>query len=70
MNFSKAFETLKSGIKIQRSGWTKDEWIGLRHKNNPKNMEPYLIKTDIDTYAAWVPTITDLFAEDWKELDK
>lgn len=70
MDFSQAFTKLKKGLSLTRKGWNGN---GLFVKaqypdDNSKMGNPYLY---IDATALggtlnpWVPSQTDLFAEDW-----
>ena len=77
-SFSWALMRLKEGAKIQRKGWNgKGMWITVYEQplfapitvkdNNYKIDCPMLfIKTVKGTLNTWVPSISDLFAEDWE----
>lgn len=70
MDFSEAFIKLKKGLKLTRKGWNgKGLFVEAQYPDdNSKMGVPYLF---IDasalggTRAPWVPSQTDLFAEDW-----
>lgn len=70
MDFSQAFTKLKAGLKLTRKGWNgKGLFVEAQYPDdNSKMGVPYLF---IDahalggTRAPWVPSQTDLFAEDW-----
>lgn len=70
MNFSEALEKVKLGVAIQREGWNGKGLTVLAQfpDENSKMGNPYLY---IDARALggernpWVPSQTDLFAEDW-----
>lgn len=70
MDFSEAFIKLKKGLKLARKGWNgKGLFVEAQYPDdNSKMGVPYLF---IDatalggTKAPWVPSQTDLFAEDW-----
>jgi hypothetical protein len=73
MNFGKALELLKQGKKIMRKGWNgKNMYVEVRTLYDVKGYvidnPGLLIKTPTDYFNNWVPSITDLFAEDWEEL--
>ena len=73
MNFSEALEALKKGSKVYRDGWNgKGLFVKAQFPDeNSKMGNPYLY---IDAKALggecnpWVPSQTDLFAEDWHRL--
>jgi len=70
MNFSEAFLEAKKGERITRSGWNgKGLFVTAQFPDEHSKMgNPYLY---IDATALggklnpWVPSQTDLFAEDW-----
>lgn len=71
MDFSQAFNQAKKGGKITRSGWNgKGLFVMVQRPDEHSKMgNPYLY---IDATALggernpWVPSQTDLFAEDWE----
>lgn len=80
MNFGLALEALKDGKKVARKGWNgKGLWVSIfkayTHtqvaiQNHEANIHPMLIIKNADGgFATWVPSITDLFAEDWSVVD-
>jgi hypothetical protein len=70
MNFSEAFDAVKNGSAITRDGWNGKGLKVLAQfpDEHSKMGNPYLY---IDAKALggecnpWVPSQTDLFAEDW-----
>lgn len=78
MDFSDALRKVKAGNKIARKGWNgKGMWIACEpvagkvtnHDVTAKISHPLLlIKNSNGTFATWVPSITDIFAEDWEVL--
>lgn len=70
MDFSEAFRRVKQGSKISRIGWNgKGLFVEAQYPDeNSKMGNPYLY---IDAKALggernpWVPSQTDLFANDW-----
>ena len=78
MDFSDALREAKAGNKIARKGWNgKGMWVACEsvagkvtnHDVTAKISHPLLlIKNVNDTFATWVPSITDIFAEDWEVL--
>lgn len=75
MDFSQAFNKLKNGFKVSRDGWNgKGLFVSAQFPDEHSKMgNPYLY---IDAKALggecnpWVPSQTDLFAEDWNTLDE
>lgn len=71
MNFSKALEEIKHGVKVRRAGWNgKGMWIAL---HNPSYTEtctlPYIIMyTACSNKVPWLASQTDLLAEDWETV--
>ncbi len=71
MNFSQAFHEVKEGKKISRPGWNgKGLFVQAQFPDEHSKMgNPYLY---IDATALggklnpWLPSQTDLFAEDWE----
>ncbi len=72
MNFGEALEVLKKGYKVSRTGWNGiGMWVSynpteanrLQHLelNYPMGSKPYPEGAKIP----WVPSQTDMFAEDW-----
>ena len=74
-SFSKALELLKQGDKITRKGWNgKGMWLMLipkSHWETTRGLEmldglPWVgMKTVDDKFVPWLPSQTDLFANDW-----
>lgn len=72
-NFGEAIKYLKRGIKVARKGWNgKGMYIeccnGKDHDFSI--IEPFLlIKNVKNSFNTWVPSISDLLAEDWMFID-
>jgi hypothetical protein len=74
MNFGQVLELLKQGIKVARSGWNgKGMWVEkvvLQITSNDSLQfidNPCLVLRNVQgKYNTWIPSITDLFAEDWE----
>lgn len=68
-NFEEALKYLKRGLKICRKGWNgKGLYIELEKGGNYKFSEilPYfVIKNTQNSFNTWVPSVSDLMAEDW-----
>lgn len=67
-SFEWALMHLKNGAKIQRKGWNgKGMYVEMHDNRKITLMEPYLtIKNVRGSFNTWVPSIADLFAEDWE----
>lgn len=68
MNFGAALEALKTGVKVSRSGWNgKGMWINLQTPDAHSKMTlPYIyVKTVDDKLVPWLPSQTDILANDW-----
>lgn len=72
-SFEWALMHLKNGAKVQRKGWNgKGMYIeyfrGCDHEFSV--IEPcLLIKNVKNSFNTWVPSISDLFAEDWEVVE-
>lgn len=71
MDFSRALICIKAGMKVSRDGWNgKDLSVELQIPDDYSKMKlPYLYLTyPNENRVPWVPTQTDLLAEDWFKL--
>lgn len=80
-SFEWALMHIKSGAKIQRKGWNgKGMWISkydqpsyfpvtVNDFNGEIDVPMLFIKTVKGTLNTWVPSISDLFAEDWEVVE-
>jgi len=71
MNFGEALELLKQGKAVNRKGWNgKGMHVILCKLYTPDNIQVnndcLLLFNVTRRYNTWVPSITDLFAEDWE----
>lgn len=67
-NFSVALLQLKLGKRISRVGWNGvDQWVELQTPDEHSKMTlPYFyLRTVRSELVPWVPSQTDLLAEDW-----
>lgn len=68
-NFGEALKYLKRGLKICRKGWNgKGLYIEIEKGGDYKFSEilPYfVIKNTQNSFNTWVPSVSDLMAEDW-----
>lgn len=74
MSFGAALNILKNGGKIARTGWNgKGMWVNLQVPDEHSKMtEPYMyLNYPVDTLTPngrrvpWVPSVTDVLANDW-----
>lgn len=79
MTFEASLVELKDGRQLQRDGWNgKGMWVETRREENPDSMDmtlPYLCLNIPDHIQGttqrvpWLPSQTDIFAEDWHILE-
>jgi len=74
MNFGQALDALKSGSKVERSGWNgKGLWLELQTPDeNSKMTLPYIYinypndaKTTPGAKVPWLASQTDMLSDDW-----
>ena len=69
MNFGQALEALKLGSKVTRNGWNgKGMYVQYNKAIDFEHsiLEPFLtIKNVRNSFDTWVPSVSDLMAEDW-----
>jgi hypothetical protein len=70
MNFGQALELLKDGKCLSRKGWNgKNMYVVMEKLYTSSNIEianPCLLLYNVSgQYNTWIPSITDIFAEDW-----
>ncbi|NCX94942.1 MAG: DUF2829 domain-containing protein [Chitinophagia bacterium] len=65
MDFSAALVAIKEGKRVQRSGWNgKGQFV----ETGIFSITIAVITTTTGTRVPWVPSQSDLFAEDWVEV--
>ena len=68
VDFGSAVYDLKQGKKVARSGWN-GKGMYIRYVPTTNSLNEHLeIKNVKDTFDTWVPSISDLLAEDWVVL--
>lgn len=68
VNFGEALEAIKQGKRVARSGWN-GKGMYIRYVPTTNSLNEHLeIKNVKDTFDTWVPSISDLLAEDWITL--
>ena len=74
MDFSQALDDLKDGLRVFRAGWNgKGLWLELQKPDGHSKMTlPYIFlsypndaKTTPGARVPWLPSQTDILAEDW-----
>lgn len=77
MDFGNALQVLKSGGKVQRSGWNgKGLWLELQTPDAHSKMTlPYLYMSYPEdaqntpgARVPWLASQTDMLAEDWRSV--
>lgn len=73
MSFEKALSLLRQGRKVIRKGWQgSEQYIKLIQdtKLEEYKMNPYfVIMVDGEGYTVFQPTVCDILAEDWIEVE-
>lgn len=68
VDFGSSVYALKQGKKVARSGWN-GKGMYIRYVPTTNSLNEHLeIKNVKDTFDTWVPSISDLLAEDWVVL--
>ena len=68
MNFGGALEELKKGEVLTRKAWNgPGQWVAQQIPDSKSKMKRrYLYICTVEgALVPWVPSITDIFAEDW-----
>lgn len=76
VSFSEVLNGLKAGRKYQRQGWNgKGLYVQLHGSipaisltGDPKYIDKFLVIVNGERVNTWVPSVSDLFAEDWVEV--
>ena len=70
MNFSEALDGLKAGKRVARAGWNGvGQSVHVVFDWSASQACPQMfLRTAQGKIAPWVPSITDLWAEDWQEV--
>lgn len=77
VGFGYALNCLKNGRKVARKGWNgKGMWVEMMKMfthtpiKDGRPLEPFLVIKNVQgSYNTWVPSISDLLAEDWLLID-
>lgn len=66
MNFSEALINLKKGNQLKRKGWNGKNLYVRAHKSDFYGDMFIIINVATKTTNSWVPSVSDLYAEDWE----
>lgn len=75
MNFGEALKALQEGKFVQRKGWNgKNMHLYYVEKETTTNKDGDTVTTEPSiwmknaqgTYSVWMPSVMDLFANDWE----
>lgn len=67
MDFGEALYFLKKGNKLAREGWNGKGMYIQMIDDSSLEIEKFLVIRNVKgTLNTWVPSISDLFAEDWE----
>ena len=67
--FGDAVTALKQGKKVARGGWN-GKGMYIRHVATTDKLNQHLeLKNVADTFDTWVPSVSDVLAEDWVVLE-
>lgn len=69
VDFSKALAGMKEDKAYSRKGWNgKGLFVRLAHEQESLFIKPFFVIVSLVTNT-WVPSTSDLLAEDWYEVD-
>ena len=66
MDFSEALTYLKQGGKLKRKGWNGQNQYVKSCKCEFYGKMFIIINTATNVINSWVPSVSDLYAEDWE----
>ena len=66
MNFSEALIELKKGCSLKRTGWNGKNLYVLAFKSIFCGEMFLITNTATNIINSWVPSVSDLYAEDWE----
>lgn len=69
MNFSDALDYLKQGKKLKRKGWNGKNLYVSSFTSYLCGKMFVIQNVSTDTCNSWVPSVSDLYAEDWELYD-
>lgn len=66
MDFSLALTNLKKGEKLKRKGWN-GKHLYVKSFNSDICGDMFIITNEAtNTVNSWIPSVSDLYAEDWE----
>lgn len=73
IDFGAAIKVLKDGKRAARSGWNGKGMFVELHKGGDfqfSELNPFfVIKNVANSFNTWVPSISDILAEDWEVVE-
>ena len=69
MDFSQALILLKHGRKLKRKGWNGKNLFVQTYKDFICGDMFIIVNIRAATINSWVPSVSDLYAEDWELED-
>jgi len=70
MSFSHCLEFLKQGLRLRRAGWNgKGMYVELSNSMDYQSSDLlpfFVIKNTSDSFNTWVPSVSDVLANDWQ----
>ncbi|MCX0353379.1 DUF2829 domain-containing protein [Clostridium perfringens] len=73
MKFEEVLPLIKEGKKVCRKGWNgKGLYVQLEKAKDFKFSELlpfFVIKNTLNSFNTWVPSVSDILAEDWEVLE-
>lgn len=68
-NFSQALQYLLEGYKLSREGWNGSGMYAYYERGYEKFRPYFMLYTAQGDFAHWVPSTSDILAEDWVLVD-
>jgi len=69
MSFSEALRLIKNGDRVCRDGWNgKGLWLMMQRPDSKMNRPYIYIRAANGEIEPWMPSQSDLLADDWVEL--
>lgn len=66
MGFGEAIERMKAGDKVRLPKWQLDVFISVQTPDaNSKMTAPYFYVTSRSGMVPWIPTMIEMFSEEW-----
>lgn len=66
MDFSEALNYLKHDGKLKRKGWNGKNLFVKSYKSDVCGDMFIIVDTETNVINSWVPSVSDLYAEDWE----